>query len=339
MRQAVMIKPGEVKLHDIPKPQAGAGEVLLHIKHIGVCGSDIHVNHGLHPFTSYPVVQGHEFSAVVAEVGEGVVGVSLGQKVTARPQVVCGKCPPCRRGDYHICDNLKVEGFQAPGVAQDYFVTSAEKLHFLPDSMTMDQGALVEPTSVATHSTARAGDLMGKNVLVLGAGPIGNLIAQVAQSRGAAKVLIRDISDFRLEIAQACGLEHVSNAKNETMVEAKQRVFGDEGYGVAFEAVGVEATMDDAIQTIDKGGTIMIVGVFGEKPRIDMSIVGDREISLVGTLMYRHEDYELAIEFIDSGKVVTEPLITKRFPLESYQEAYEFIDAQGDKSLKVIIDL
>jgi 2-desacetyl-2-hydroxyethyl bacteriochlorophyllide A dehydrogenase len=339
MRQAIMTEPGKIELREVPKPSAGPGEVLLHIKRIGVCGSDIHVNHGLHPFTSYPVVQGHEFAAVVEEVGEGVDGVSTGMKATARPQVVCGKCAPCHRGDYHICDVLKVEGFQAPGVAQDYFNTTPDKLVPLPDSMTLEQGALIEPTSVAVHSTGRAGDLTRKNVLVLGAGPIGNLIAQVARSRGAGKVLIRDLSDYRLEIARQCGLEDISNANNESMADAKRRVFGDDGYSVAFEAVGVEATMADAVDTIEKGGTIMVVGVFGEKPRIDMSVVGDRELNLVGTLMYKHEDYEKAVELIASGEVITDPLVTKHFPLEQYEDAYSYIDDQGDKTLKVMIDL
>jgi 2-desacetyl-2-hydroxyethyl bacteriochlorophyllide A dehydrogenase len=339
MRQAIMTEPGKIELREVPKPSAGPGEVLLHIKRIGVCGSDIHVNHGLHPFTSYPVVQGHEFAAVVEEVGKGVDGVSTGMKATARPQVVCGKCAPCRRGDYHICDVLKVEGFQAPGVAQDYFNTTPDKLVPLPDSMTLEQGALIEPTSVAVHSTGRAGDLTRKNVLVLGAGPIGNLIAQVARSRGAGKVLIRDLSDYRLEIARQCGLEDISNANNESMADAKRRVFGDDGYSVAFEAVGVEATMADAVDTIEKGGTIMVVGVFGEKPRIDMSVVGDRELNLVGTLMYKHEDYEKAVELIASGEVITDPLVTKHFPLEQYEDAYSYIDDQGDKTLKVMIDL
>lgn len=339
MRQAVMTAPGKIEFHDVPEPTAGPGEILLRIKRIGVCGSDVHVNHGEHPFTTYPVVQGHEFAAMVEAVGDGVEGIKPGQKATARPQVVCGECGPCRRGDYHICDVLKVEGFQAPGVAQDYFVTSPHKLVPLPDSMTFEQGALVEPISVAVHSTGRAGDLTGKNVVVLGAGPIGNLIAQVARCGGAKKVLIRDLSDYRLDIANKCGLEYISNARSESMVEAKTRVFGEEGYDVAFEAVGVEATMTEAIDTIEKGGTIMVVGVFGEKPRIDMAVVGDRELNLIGSLMYKHEDYEKAVELIANGDVITDPLVTKHFAFEQYSDAYSYIDQQGDKTLKVMIDL
>ncbi|RLA83241.1 MAG: alcohol dehydrogenase, partial [Deltaproteobacteria bacterium] len=161
MRQAVMVEPGKIEFGDVPEPKAGEGQILMRIKRIGVCGSDIHVNKGKHPFTSYPIIQGHEFSAVVEAVGPGVDNVKVGQKVTARPQVVCGKCGPCKRGDYHVCQNLKVEGFQTNGCAQDLFVTTRDKIVPLPDSFTFEQGALIEPLACGAHSTRRAGDLTG----------------------------------------------------------------------------------------------------------------------------------------------------------------------------------
>ena len=156
-------------------------------------------------------------------------------KVTATPQIVCGRCGPCRRGDYHICDVLKVRGFQAPGCAQDFFVTEAEKIVPLPASFSFEQGALVEPTAVAVHSIARAGRVAGANVAVLGAGPIGNLVGQVARAKGA-KVLITDISPFRLDIARRCGLRSVSDATSESLEEAAARVFGKTGFDVPSNA-------------------------------------------------------------------------------------------------------
>lgn len=339
MRQIVMTKPGQLALTDVPLPAPGPGEVLLRIRRIGVCGSDIHVWHGKHPFTPYPVVQGHEYSATVEAVGPGVTRVKPGAKATARPQVVCGTCDPCRRGDYHICNQLKVQGFQAPGCAQDLFVVPEARIIPLPDSLTYEQGALVEPVSVAAHSTGRAGDLTGLNVAVLGAGTIGNLVAQAARCRGAKNVLITDLSEFRLEKARQCGIANTCNVGKEKLADAVRRTFGPGGYDVAFEAVGAESALDDAVQTIRKGGRIVVLGVFGEKPRVDMSIVGDRELSLIGTLMYKHEDYEQAVQWIATGAVKTEPLITRHFPFEQYADAYHFIEAQGDKTLKVMIDV
>jgi 2-desacetyl-2-hydroxyethyl bacteriochlorophyllide A dehydrogenase len=338
MRQAVMIAPGKIEIREVPEPKWGAGEVLMRIKRIGVCGSDVHVNHGTHPYTGYPVVQGHEFSAIIEQAGEEVRNLKPGMKVTAMPQLVCGKCRPCLRGDYHICEELKVEGFQAPGCAQELFATSAEKVVPLPDDFTFEQGALVEPASVAVHTVCRAPDLKGKNVAVFGAGPIGNLVAQVAQAAGA-RVLITDLSSYRLAVARDCGLNSASNATEETLDEAVRRVFGSDGFDVAFECAGVEETIESAIGSIGKGGIIVVVGVFDDRPCIDIGLLQDRELSLIGTLMYKRADYEEAIKLIAQGKIVTAPLESEHFPLERYSEAYSFIDKQGERCMKVFIDL
>jgi L-iditol 2-dehydrogenase/threonine 3-dehydrogenase len=327
-------------MREVPAPAPGPGEVLLRIRRIGICGSDIHVWHGKHPFTSYPVVQGHEYSATVEAVGPGVAGIRLGMKATARPQVVCGQCPPCRRGEYNVCNALKVQGFQAPGCAQELFVVPANRLVPLPDGMSFDNGALVEPVAVAARATGRAGDLRGLNVVVLGAGTIGNLVGQAARCRGAGNVFITDINQFRVDQAAACGIDHVCNTREEPLAEFARRLFGgDRGFDVAFEAAGSEEALDDALRNVRKGGRVMAVGVFEQKPRVDISLLGDRELSLVGTLMYKHPDYLQAVKWIAAGDIVTEPLITRHFPFEQYAEAYRFIEEQAHQSLKVMVDV
>ncbi len=338
MKQAVMTAPGQIMIQEIEMPQPGPGEVLLKIHRIGVCGSDVHVYHGKHPYTGYPVVQGHEFSASVVSAGEGVVELKPGQKVTSMPQIVCGECAPCRRGDYHICDKLKVQGFQAPGCGQEYWVTTAASIIPLPDAFSFEQGALVEPVSVAVHAVSRAGSLAGHRVAVLGAGPIGNLVAQVARAEGA-RVLITDLSAYRLDIARQCSLENTSNAREETLAEASQRVFGADGFDVALECVGVEPTMTAAIANIQKGGTIVVVGVFGEKPRVDLGLVQDHELNLRGTLMYQKRDYLRAVELIASQAIRTGPLMSIHFSIDNYLDAYHYIERQGDKTMKVFIDV
>lgn len=338
MRQAVMTAPGVIVFKDVLKPIPGKGQVLVRVRRIGVCGSDVHVRHGKHPFTPYPVVQGHEFSGLIEAVGKGVAKLKPGMKVTATPQEVCGKCLPCRRGDYHICDVLKVRGFQAPGCAQDWFITEADKVVPLPASFTFEQGALVEPVAVAVHSTGRSGRLAGKRIAVLGAGPIGNLVGQVARAQGA-KVLITDVSGYRLEVAAACGLKSVSNAAAESLAQASARTFGTKGFDIAFECAGVEAALDEAVSAIAKGGTIVAVGVYGDRPRVNMSFVQDRELNIIGTLMYQYGDFVKAVRLMKSGAVITAPLDSNHFPFEQYPAAYAFIDAQADRSMKVFIDL
>ena len=333
-----MTSPGIIQHGDVPKPSPGPGEVLLQIHRIGVCGSDVHVNHGKHPFTPYPVIQGHEFCATIAACGEGVEGFAKGAKATALPQIVCNECPRCKEGNYHICDHLKVRGFQAPGVAQDFFITEADKIVMLPDAFSFEQGAFVEPTAVAIRATSRAGDLKDATVAVLGAGPIGNLMAQMCRARGAL-VFITDTSDYRLDVAKQCGISYVSNVRNESLKEASDRIFGHRGIDVVFDCAGVQESISAAVDAVNKGGTIVVVAVYGEKPRVDLAVVGDRELRIVGTLMYQYDDYMQAVDRLSKGDVNIKPMETKHFPFAQFDAAYAFIDTEGPRSMKVFIDL
>ena len=338
MRQAIMIAPGEIEFRDTQPLPPGKGQVQIRVQRIGVCGSDIHVFHGAHPFVTYPLVQGHEFSGVIEEIGDDVEGVAIGDQVTATPQEICASCEPCLRGQYNACEELKVRGFQAPGCAQDLFTTEADKLVKLPADFTPEQGAFVEPVAVAAHAAGRAGDLSGQNVVVAGAGPIGNFIAQACKSRGAAQVLITDISDFRLEMARAVGILHTCNVGEEPLANAVKRVFGRRGFGIGVEVAGVEESLATLVATIGKGGTLLIVGVYGEKPKVDMSVIGEHELTVKGSMMYRHEDWEQAVEWIAFGQIMTAPLVSKHFPFEQFLVAYKFIEDQGERSMKVMID-
>lgn len=339
MRQAVMEKPGSIRFEDVAESLPGPGEVRIRVRQIGICGSDIHVWHGSHPFTPYPVVQGHEFMGVVDAVGADVDNPpELGAKVTALPQIVCGTCNPCRKGRFNICENLRVRGFQADGCGRDLFNVPADRLVRLPGHFSADQGAFVEPVSVAVHACQRAGNLAGRNVVVLGAGTIGNLIAQVARERGAAKVLIADVADRRLEIARQCGVAETVNVSRQALDEAADAVFGKEGFDLAFEAAGVGASLASAVKAIEKGGTILIVGVYGKPPVVDMSVVGEHEIVLAGSMMYWREDWEEAVRLLSSSLSVA-PLVSRHVPFAEWPEAYRFIDTNGPSIMKVMIDL
>ncbi len=340
MRQAIMTKPGKIEFFDVKAPGVLApNEILLKIQRIGVCGTDIHVYHGKHPATPYPVVQGHEYSAIVEAVGKDVNSVNPGMKATARPQLVCGKCGPCKRGQYNACQELKVQGFQAPGVAQDYFVVPEDRIILLPDSLTFEQGAMVEPAAVGAHSTNRSTGVKGKNVVVSGAGTIGNLVAQFAKVLGAKKVLITDISNYRLQKAKECGIDATLNIMETPFEEGVKSCFGDEGFQLGLEAAGVQASLDVLLANVEKGGDVVILGVYSKNPTINMYHLGEHELNVFGSMMYRHEDYEEAVEMIANGKINLEPLITKHFPFEDYLQAYKYIEEQGEKTMKVIIDL
>lgn len=339
MLQAVMTSPGKIEFSQVEKPTPKADEVLIRVRRIGVCGSDIHVFHGLHPYTSYPVVQGHEVGGIVTEVGSAVGGFAPGDKVVFMPQVTCGVCYPCRHGMYHICDQLKVMGFQTGGAAQEYFPVKAEMVLKLPETMTLDQAAMIEPVSVAVHALSRAGNLEGLNVVVLGAGTIGNLVGQVARALGARGVMITDVSEYKLEKARACGFEHAINSQHMDLGQAILNAFGPDKADIILECVGVQDTINQAVLNARKGSTIVVVGVFGNKPLVDLGLVQDRELSLVGTLMYQKKDYLRAIELVEAGKLCLDQMITHRFSFENYLDAYATIESSGGQYMKVMIDL
>jgi L-iditol 2-dehydrogenase len=321
----------------VPPPDVGPDQVLVRMKRIGVCGSDIHVFHGKHPLTPYPVVQGHEVSGVVESTGPAVRGLSPGDPVTLQPQVTCGVCHPCRHGNYHICDRLQVMGFQTTGAASELFAVDASKVLRLPKGMSMDHGAMVEPLAVGVHAIERVGGAAGKKVLVLGAGPIGNLVAQAARGLGAAAVMITDTSDYRLDLAGRCGIPLRVNPLKVDLGEAVRERFGPDKADLIFECVGVQKTVEQAVAVARKGTDVAVVGVFGDKPVVDMGTVQDRELRLVGTLMYQEPDWLKAIGLIEQRKVDLEPLLTDRFAFADYQKAYEYIDANRERAMKVMI--
>lgn len=311
----------------------------LKIGRIGVCGSDIHVYHGLHPYTDYPVVQGHEVSGVIAELGAEVSGFQVEEQVVFMPQVTCGTCYPCRHGMEHICDHLKVMGFQTSGAAQEYFPIPAKQVLKVPPNISLDHAAMIEPVAVAVHALSRDGDVSGKNVVVLGAGTIGNLAAQAAQALGAARVLITDIRKYKLDKARECGLSLTVDTSATKLADMIMKEMGPDKADVILECVGVQETIGQAIENARKGSVIVVVGVFGKKPFVDLGLVQDRELTLIGTLMYQKKDYELAIGLIGQGLLNLKGMITHRFPFNDYLEAYQEIDRLNGEYLKVMIEM
>ena len=340
MRQAILVEPKHIEFKEVAEPKAAdltAHQVLVNIKRIGICGSEIHSYHGLHPATFYPVVQGHEYSGVVMAVGSEVTVCKPGDHITARPQLVCGKCNPCKRGQYNVCEHLRVQAFKADGAAQDFFVVDDDRVAKLPEGMSLDYGAMIEPSAVGAHASNRT-DVKGKNVVVSGAGTIGNLIAQFCIARGAKNVLITDVSDLRLAKARECGIKHTLNITKKTLKEAAQELFGEEGYQVGFEVAGVEVSIRSLMETIEKGSDIVVVAVFAKDPALSMFYLGEHELRLIGSMMYRHEDYLTAIDYVNKGIVNLKPLVSNRFAFEEYDDAYKFIDTHRETSMKVLID-
>ncbi|MEG1857373.1 MAG: alcohol dehydrogenase catalytic domain-containing protein [Pseudoflavonifractor sp.] len=339
MLQQVMTAPKEIRFDRVPVPAPAAGQVLVKIKRIGVCGSDIHVYHGKHPYTKYPVTQGHEVSGQIAALGAGVTALTVGQKVTIEPQVTCGHCHPCTHGKYNLCESLKVMGFQTTGTASEYFAVDAAKITPLPSRMSYDEGAMLEPLAVTIHAAKRGGDVAGKKVCVLGCGPIGILLVQSLKAFGAAEVMVTDISDYRLRLAKDCGADYAVNTKVTPFGTALTDCFGSDKADIIYDCAGNDTTMGQAIAHARKGSTIILVAVYAGLAHVDLAKLGDSELDLNTTMMYRHEDYLEAIRFVEEGKIQLKPLMSRHFAFTDYLAAYAYIDTHQEETMKVLIDV
>ncbi len=339
MLQQVMTAPGKIAFQELPTPEPKDDEVLVQIMRIGVCGSDIHVFHGKHPFTKYPITQGHEVSGKVVKLGAAVNGFAIGQRVTIEPQVFCGKCYPSRHVKYYLCDSLKVMGFQTTGAASEFFAVSASKVTPLPNDMTFDQGAMIEPLAVTVHAVRRAEDVSGKKIAVLGAGPIGILLAQSAKAMGASQTLITDISDHRVALAKTCGADYVGNTSKTDFEAAMVEHFGPDKADVIYDCAGNDTTINQAIRGARKGSVLILVAVFADMAKADLAVLNDHELDLNTSMMYRHEDYVDAIRLVQEKKVMLEPLMSKHFAFQDYLNAYRYIDEHRETTMKVLIDV
>ncbi|WP_070000734.1 zinc-dependent alcohol dehydrogenase [Cellulosilyticum sp. I15G10I2] len=339
MLQAVMAAPHEIEFKEIPVPEIKPEQVLVQIKRIGVCGSDMHVNHGQHPYVSYPLIQGHEVSAKIIALGKAVTGLQVGQKVTIEPQVYCGECYPCTHGKYNLCEDLKVMGFQTIGTASEYFAVDASKITPLPDGMSYDEGAMIEPLAVTVHACKRSGDVKDKKVVVLGAGPIGILLCQTLKAYGAAEVMMTDISDYRLDLAKRCGADYVYNTKHVDFAKVVVECFGKDKADIIYDCAGNDITMGQAIANARKGSIIVLLAVFAGMATVDLAKLNDSEVDLYTSMMYRHEDYLEAIRLVEEGKIQLKPLMSKHFDFKDYPEAYHYIDNNHETTMKVLIDV
>ena len=338
MRPMVFVtQPGKVEIWERPIPSLGESDVLIKVKATTLCGSDLHIFKGKHPAVSLPVPVGHEIAGEVAEVGSGVTKVKPGDRVTVEPVIVCGECHYCQRGDYHLCANISFQYRQGQGGLTTDFVAPERWVHLLTEGISNAAGALIEPLAVAVHAVRLANLDISESVAVFGAGAIGLLILQVARATGSGKVFITDIRDARLEAALSFGASNTLNGSKYDVVERILEQTGGLGVHCAFEAVGLERTLNQALQSIQKGGRAVLVGLFETRDiRIPANIFVQKEISLTGSQGY-HWDFQRAIELVRKDKINIEKMITHQFHLDQTQDAFETLIDPKQDAVKVVI--
>ncbi|MFJ6465942.1 zinc-binding dehydrogenase [Streptomyces sp. NPDC091387] len=334
-RRVLVRSMDDISIEEVPVPRPGDNELLIRSSVVGICGSDTHAALGHHPFIDLPYRPGHEVVGTVAAVGTGAGDFAPGTRVIVEPNLYCGRCAQCRSGRYNICRELRVFGCQTPGGMADLFTIPADRVHRVPEAMSDLQAALVEPLATPVHAVARAGDLTGRTVAVLGAGPIGLLVLAAARHAGAARIVVTDLLDTKRERAVRLGADGAVPA-DAAGLAAEARDILDGPADVVFDCVAREQSMAQAIDLVDKGGRIIVVGVGAPGPTpVRLDLVQDREIRIEGTLMYTAEDYRTALGLITSGVIDTDAIITATFPLEDAAKA--FAASLAPEHVKVLI--
>lgn len=318
---------------DIEQPKQG--EVRIKVAYVGVCGTDVHIYHGMmDKRVNIPETIGHEMSGVIDAVGEGVSGFSVGEKVVVRP-LDDRKVKPSDKGFNHICEELKFIGIDSPGAMQQYWNVPAFTLHKLKESTDLKLAALIEPLSVAVHDVRLSGLDKGETAVVLGGGPIGLLVAMVAKEVGA-QVIISEVNPKRITKAKALGFDAV-NPIDIDLVDYVRKKTDERLADVVFEVAGVQPVLDVMTEVAGIRGRILMVAIHGQKKPVDLFKFFWKELKLIGARVYEKEDYEKSIELITANELPFEHIITDVQPLSNIQQVFENIDNNPD-GMKVLMD-
>jgi threonine 3-dehydrogenase len=324
----------------VPKPRAGAGEVLIAVRHAGVCGTDLHIadwdawaQGRLKP----PVVIGHEFAGEIVTVGDGVTELHTGQLVTAEGHIICGHCLQCRTGNGHICKNTRIIGVDRDGAFAEFIAMPATNV--LPlDGIPTEIGAIMDPMGNAFHTVLTA-EIPGSTVFIVGCGPIGCFAVGIARAAGAAKVIASDVNPKRLNLARAMGAHLLLNAASQQVVDTVLAETGGEGADVVCEMSGVPSALHQAFHSVRMGGRVQLLGI----PKGDVPVDFANEIIFKGITIYgvigrkMYETWHQMRRFLSAGLLDPRPVITHRFPLAKIDDALATIRS-GDAG-KVILEI
>ena len=341
MKRARLVSLKNIQIETVEKPKPKRGEVLIRVRKCGVCGSDISAFYGKHTYIHFPIVLGHEFSGDIAEVGEGVNNVAVGDRVTVLPHVGCGKCDACRQEKYNLCNDLIVIGCQTTGAYAEYVIAPAKVTFKLPDEMTYEQGACVEPSSVGYHGVKR-GVKKGDVVVVMGAGTIGFFATQGANAVGASKTIVCDFNRERLEMASRFGASAVVNLGKESLKEGLTRILGSTVPVDCFmDCVGFDGSaMKDIISVARRGATVVSIGIIAKEFNIpNIPDLTEHELNVLGSSMFWPQDFADVIRLISEGKIKVDGIISHRYKIADIKEMFEMVDKHKENFMKIMLDI
>ncbi len=312
MRAILLPEPRKPELVDLPDPTPGPGDVVVAVDSCGICGTDIHIYDGDVALTRYPLVPGHEFCGEVAAAGDDA-GIAVGTFAAVDPSLPCGRCTGCRRGRANLCERWAAVGVTTDGAFAEYVRVPASNVYTLPASLPRQWGTIVEPLSCAIHAMDRVGDVLGRGILLYGAGTMGLLLVQLIRRAGAATIDVVDVRPERLPIAEALGADEVAG---------EAHALSRPKWDLVVDATGAVGAIEDGLARVARGGTFLVFGVAAADAtaRFSPFAIYNEEITILGSMAVLHS-FGRAVELLASRAVDAEPLITSRLPLASYEEA------------------
>ena len=335
MKALRVTAPHQFSVVDLPRPSLGPGQVRVRVHQVGVCGTDLSLVAGKLPFARFPIVPGHELAGEITEAGPGS-SFAVGTRVTANPLQHCGHCPACLAGDIHYCPEVAVLGVvRRDGAFAEEVILDDAMVRLLPDDLSYEEGAMVEPVVIAERTVARGQVQPGDAVAVLGAGNIGLLLIQVARLAGAGRVLVSDVLDYRLELAQRLGADLTVNVSQRDLVEAGREAGGFE---VVIDGVGNQQSISQSIQLCNPGGRVVVYGV---PPQGDLALpvleAFRKDLSLHISRLYPRS-FDAGIALLQRRQLDLETVITTRIRLAQAPEAIRDLGERRGEMIKILID-
>ncbi|MGV3262826.1 zinc-binding alcohol dehydrogenase family protein [Cytobacillus pseudoceanisediminis] len=326
----------EMEVIDIEKPVIrNPDEVLVKVKRVGICGSDMHIYHGTNPLATYPRIVGHEVAGEVVEVGSNVSGMKPGDHVVVEPIRYCGECYACRKGRHNVCQSLSVFGVHEDGGLREFFVLPEKQLHVVDSSLEWDEIVLAEPYTIGAQAVWRGAVGEGDTVFIQGSGPIGICILKMAKLQGA-RVIISDLKQERLAFAKENGADEIINASEESVEDRVLELTDGEGPNVVIDAVCLPSTFELGVNLVSPAGTVVVLG-FDERPSsIPQLPITKKEVTIVGSRLQTNQ-FEKVVSLLNVEKLQSNGFITHHFPISEVQEAFRYVEKNPDQVRKAVI--
>jgi len=336
---AVITEPLKIGFEDQQLMALGPDEVRIRVRYAAICGSDLHLFKGKHPSAPLPSAVGHELSGEIAEVGANVSHLSVGDRVTVEPVITCGACHFCLRGQYHLCREISFHYRKGQGAFAEYFTAPGRHVFPLPQSVSLEAGALIEPLSVALHAVKKAQPRLGQSSAIFGAGAIGLLTMLLLRKMTRGLAISVDVNDFRLQKALEFGATAAMNNAKEEAIEKIFELTDGIGADITVEAVGLAQTLSQALESVRKGGLVTLIGIFeNQRPEVPVNLLIQKEITLAGSQGYNW-DFQDALAMLSHSTLPLDSLVSHRFSLKNLQKAFDLLRTPGNQAVKVLIEI